>query len=72
MWEIKGGIDNNAGTTALVGCPSVTTLGDDSSAVWQININADDTNDALEITVAGQAAKTINWACALTLIKVTG
>lgn len=72
MWEIKGGIDNNAGTTALVGCPSIITLGDDSSGVWTVTVDADDTNDALQISVVGQNTKTINWACALTLMKVTG
>jgi hypothetical protein len=71
-WEIKGGIDNNAGTTALVGSVMITILGDDSSGTWGLSVEADNTNDALIIKVTGEAAKTIRWGATVTLMKVAG
>jgi hypothetical protein len=71
-WEIKGVIDNNAGTTALVGSVTVTALGDDSSGTWLVAVEADNTNDALVIKVTGEAAKTIRWGATVTLMKVAG
>lgn len=71
-WEIKGVIDNNAGTTALVGSATVTALGDDSSGTWLVSVEADNTNDALVIKVTGEAGKTIRWGATVTLMKVAG
>ncbi len=54
-------IKNVAGTTSLVG--SVQTIGTDheDDAGTAITITADDTNDALAITVTGIAAETWRW-----------
>lgn len=71
-WEIKGCIDNNLGTTAFVGTPTVTALGDDSAGAWSVSLVADDTLDALLIKVTGQNAKTIRWGATITLMKVGG
>ncbi len=68
-------IENDSGTTSLVG--SVQTLGTDIGsnagsppAGWAIAITADDTNDALQTEVTGEAATTIRWASRLDLIEV--
>jgi hypothetical protein len=55
------GIKNVAGTTSLVG--SVETIGTDheDDAGTDVAITADDTNDALAITVTGIAAETWRW-----------
>lgn len=71
-WKIEGGIDNNAGTTAFVGTPIVTALGDDSAGVWDVTVDADDLNDALVIKVTGENGKTIRWGATVTLMKVAG
>lgn len=71
-WELKGCIDNNAGTTALVGTVISTTLGDDSGGAWGVTADADDTNDALRLRVTGQASKTIRWVARVTTSEVTG
>lgn len=71
-WEIKGVIDNNAGTTALVGSVTVTALGDDSAGTWLVAVEADNTNDALVIKVTGENSKTIRWGATVTLMKVKG
>jgi hypothetical protein len=63
-WKIEGCIDNNTGTTALVGS-SVTAIADDSGGTWVVDPAANDTNDSLEIAVTGEASKTIKWALSL-------
>jgi hypothetical protein len=70
-YKIEGVIDNNAGTTAFVGTPSVTVLGEDTAG-WDVAAVADDTNDALVIQVTGAAATTIRWVASVRLVKVTG
>lgn len=70
-YRVEGCIDNNAGTTALVGTPVVTVLSEDT-ATWDVAASANDTNDALRLTVTGEAAKTINWVARVELVEVTG
>jgi hypothetical protein len=54
-------IKNNGGTTAFVGAPLlVSTFGDAGLATATASCTADDTNDAIIITVTGIAA-TMNW-----------
>lgn len=71
-WQIQGCIDNNAGTTALVGTVVATTLGDDSAGAWTVVVDGDNTNDVLRIRVTGQASKTIRWVARVALTEVTG
>jgi hypothetical protein len=59
-YRIDGCIDNNAGTTAAVGTITTTVIAEDTAA-WDVVASADNTNDALIITVTGEASKTINW-----------
>ena len=68
---IEGVIDNNAGTTAFVGTPTVTVLAEDTPA-WDVTVTADNTNDALVFTVTGEVGKTIRWGAVVELMKVTG
>ena len=70
-YKISGVIDNNAGTTALIGAISKTTFGEDTAA-WDVTAEADDTNDALVIKVTGENAKTINWVAFVRTTEVTG
>jgi hypothetical protein len=70
-YEFKGVIDNNAGTTALVGSVTKTVLAEDTAG-WDCNVTADDTNDALVVTATGENAKTIYWVARITLVEVTG
>jgi hypothetical protein len=71
MYKFHGCIDNNAGTTALVGSVVAETPIEDD-ADWACAITADDTNDALILTVTGEAAKTIYWVARVTTVEVTG
>ena len=71
FYKFEGCIDNNAGTTALVGSVVVATPIEDTAG-WACAVTADDTNDALIITVTGENAKTINWVARVSLVEVTG
>jgi len=52
-------IKNVGGTTSLVG--TVNTIGTDEAAGTSIAITADDTNDALQISVTGVTSETWRW-----------
>lgn len=60
-YKRKVGIKNVGGTTSLVG--SVETIGTDheDNASTDVTITADNTNDALDISVTGIAAETWRW-----------
>lgn len=70
-YQFLGCIDNNAGTTALVGSVATTVIAEDTAA-WDCAVTADNTNDALVVTVTGEAAKTIRWVARIELVEVTG
>lgn len=70
-YKFQGVLDNNAGTTALVGMVIKTVIAEDTSA-WDVTVEADNTNDALVVKVTGEAAKTINWVARIELTEVTG
>lgn len=71
-WIIRGCIDNNGGTTALVGSIAIDTVADDSAGAWSVTAEADNTNDALVVKVTGATSKTINWTIAGHMTKVKG
>lgn len=70
-YEITGCIDNNAGTTALVGSITKTVIAEDTAG-WDVTAEADNTNDALVIKVTGENAKTIRWVATVWTTEVTG
>ena len=72
-YEVTGCIDRNdtAASTALVGTPSVTVIGEDNAS-WDVTVLADQSNGGLIIRVTGEASKSINWVARLTLVEVTG
>ena len=68
-YEFSGVIKNISGTTSLVGAVGKTVLGEDTAA-WDANVTADNTNDALDISVTGETSKTIRWVAAVYLSEV--
>lgn len=72
-YRIVGCIDRNSGvgSTALVGSPTVTTIGEDTAA-WDASVAASTSSGGLQIRVQGEAAKTINWMMRATLVEVVG
>lgn len=73
-WDIYGVIKRvaNAASTALVGTPTVTMIGQDAAAsAWTVALTADTTNGALTITCTGEANKTINWVATVETTEQT-
>ena len=56
----EGAIDNNGGTTALIGSVGKVVVAEDTAA-WDATVTADNVNDGINVLVTGEAAKTIRW-----------
>ncbi len=67
---IEGLIKNVAGTTSLVGTPVFVGEMADADASWSVEVSADNTNNALAITVTGQVDKTIRWVAHIQMTEV--
>ena len=70
-YQFEGVIDNNAGTTALVGSLIETIIAEDTAA-WTVSVTADDTADALTIDVTGEGSKNIRWVAFVRTVEVNG
>ena len=72
-YKIEGVIDRNgnAASTALVGSPTVTVLGEDTAG-WDVAVTANTTLGCLTITVTGENAKTIQWVAVVNTVETTG
>ncbi len=68
---ITGVSDNNAGTTALVGSVTTTTIGEDVAG-WDVTATADDTNDGINVLVTGAADDAVRWVARAEMIEVCG
>lgn len=69
-------VRDNSNNTTLIGTND--TIGTDKGsnagsppAGWAVSITADDTNEALKVTVTGAAATTIRWLAVIDLVEVT-
>jgi hypothetical protein len=72
-WDINFTIArDDSNNTRLIGTPTVTEAHADAEAAdWAIAVSADDTNEALVITVTGQTDTTIRWGARLDFVKLT-
>jgi len=61
-------LKNVAGTTSQVYAP--VTIGVDNAAGTSISLSANDTNDALNVSVTGIAAETWRWVAAVDAVEV--
>ena len=71
-WKVEGAIKRgaNAAATALVGTPTVTSLGADAGMAGAVvALIADTTLGAAEIQVTGIAATTIHWVCKFNTVE---
>ena len=66
----KGVIKRIVNTTSLVG--SIETIGTDieDNALTDVAITADNTNDALDISVTGITAETWRWVCVVEGLEI--
>ena len=67
-FRIEGLLVNDGGTTTLVN--SATTIIDNQSS-WGMALSADNTNNALAITVTGEASHNIRWVANIRTSEVT-
>ncbi len=66
-WSIEGVIIRDASNdTRIVGTPTIALIAQDAEmAGTAVAVSADNTNEALTITVTGLAATTIGWTCSI-------
>lgn len=63
----------SAGTTALVGTPTVTVIGESAGASsWDAAVSADTTIGALKVEVTGAASTGIKWVADVETVEVVG
>ena len=67
-WKIEGLLVNDGGTTTLAN--SATTVISNADG-WGMALSADNTNNALAITVTGEAAHNIRWVANIRTTEVT-
>ena len=67
-WRVEGLLLNDGGTTTLVNS-AITVISNSSS--WGLALGADNTNNALSITVTGEANHNIRWCANLRTVQVT-
>jgi hypothetical protein len=62
-WTFQGCIKRDAANnTVLVGAVTSTVIAEDAGAsAWVLTIEADDTNEAIKVTVTGEESHTIDW-----------
>lgn len=68
-YHIQGLIENVGGTTSFIGVPTVTTLGEDNPA-WNVSVQADNTNDALDVWAYGATDPSIHWVATVRTAEV--
>ena len=59
-WIIEGAATNSAGTTTVMGTPTVTALGNSGSPSWSVAVDA--SGAELRIMVTGASATTVRWS----------
>ena len=69
-FKVSAVADNFSGTTADVGSVYEIIIADDSGNL-AVDLQADDTNDALKVLVQGEAGKTIRWICVVNTVEVS-
>lgn len=62
--------DATAGTTRIVGAVG-SLLNAEDTAAWGVNVGADTTNGSLQLTVLGEAAKSIKWVAFVQMAQVS-
>ncbi len=63
-YEFKGLIENAGGTVALIGTVAKTVIAE-TTAGYDCDITADDTNNCLVVTVTGLASKDVRWSATI-------
>ena len=68
-YQVAGVIRNIGGATSFVGTPIKTVLGE-NVAGWDVQVEADDTVDALVVKVQGSSGTTVRWVASVRTVEV--
>jgi len=69
-WRYQGVIENNGGVTAFIGTPTKTVIGEDD-IIWDVDLIADDTNDALVIRgFTNQSSDNVRFVATVRTVEV--
>jgi len=70
VYHFKGGIKRDGSNNTVLMATTKDTVQEDDST-WDVAVTANDTNEALKITVTGDASNTVKWAARLDGIEVS-
>jgi len=71
-WIIRGGISRDfSNNTELSGPPITESLGDEWADTSNVQVSADNTNEAMAVTVTGVSGRTIRWYATVMANEVT-
>jgi hypothetical protein len=71
-YELKGVIDNNGVTTAIIGSVTKTILGDETGGLFSAQAVALTSPSQLAIQVRGSALNTVRWSARLQMVEISG
>jgi hypothetical protein len=69
MKKVVGSIANKGATTAILGTNVDIYDDGDIALTVVVDVEADDTNDSLKISVTGEVDKTISWTVDVNITK---
>jgi hypothetical protein len=69
-YQVRGAIKNLDGATQQVGLAFSKTVFGEDDAAWDVDVQADNTNDALVVKVTGAAATNIHWVATVRTVEV--
>ncbi|HOM27149.1 MAG TPA: hypothetical protein PKV21_06550, partial [bacterium] len=70
-WELKGLIKRGTGSPSIVGTVSKTKIaGDSDTSSWDVDVQADTTNNSLNIVATGVSGVSIHWVATINLTEV--
>jgi hypothetical protein len=70
VWNIEGGVYRTAaGNTTLLGSVTTSYMAVTAAAAWTAVVSADTVNQALVVTITGEASKNINWVAFWQLVR---
>jgi hypothetical protein len=70
VWNIEGGVYRAAaGSAILLGATTTSYSAVTAAAAWTATVSVDTVNNALVVTVAGEASKNINWVAFWQLVR---
>lgn len=72
VWRLAGAIKrDSASATTIIGTVAKDVIAQESGAsAWDVAVTADNTNEALQVAVTGEAAHTIDWSAKVMTVQV--